>query len=245
MSWKQREYLDMLLYAPEGDDGGDDGDQAGGGGDGEAKTSPEIAALQSKYDKEVAELREKLTALESEKDTDSKTATQQRAYDAVVAEVQDRLRELQADDDTDPKALAKKAHDIILDLGTKYATQRSLSVKVQGQYKETLAKSLAMEIVSEHGGSTATYQARLLKASTEEAMAASAELIKAEVMKENFKANPNQKSNGRTVDNGRGSAVRTDVLREMNDIDVTTPEGKQKWEENRERFRKTVQAGRA
>lgn len=236
MSFKSRDDLDRLLYAPEGegDDGGagDDGngDDAGGGGkDGET----DVSKVRATYDKQIAELNKTVKDLQDKLEKDDKDANLTAARQRALGEVQKQIKRMQ-DEDDDPERLRKTALEIIEGIGGYYADSAATNAHLQGVYKDTLAESLAQEIAFENGGSPATYKATLLKAKNEDLMRADALRLKAETRGQNGTGNSNGNSQRRpSPDSGRGSPSSRNLLDQMKGIDVTTPEGAKEWQEKR------------
>lgn len=247
MSVEQLRNLNLMTrYAPEGDDGdGGDGGDAGGGG------KDPIAELQSKYDTDMAELRRQLKEASDKLDNRDKESEAQVAQRRAAEAVANRVREIDAETDAD-KALAL-SRKLIDELNGEFVGRVGAVATLDGQVKSLMAEKLALTIQFEHGGDVDTYKTRLLRKTTREAMEAEAKLIELEVKAagNGGKRNGNNGGNGdgdggrRQVDAGRGSASRTNLLNDMKDIDVTTPEGRAEWEKKRAGFKQRIEAAAA
>lgn len=248
MSVEQLRNLNLMTrYAPDdGDDGGEDGDGGGGGGDDKGKT--EIDKLRSEYDSQLAELRKQLKDATEKLDGSARETEAQVAQRRAAEAVANRVKEIDAETDAD-KALAL-SRKLIDDLNGEYVTRVGTVATLDGQVKTLMAEKLALSIQFEHGGDVDTYKTRLLRKNTRETMEAEARLIELEVK---AGGNGGRKSGGdnggsggdnnrRQVDGGRGNASRTNILTEMADIDVTTPEGMAAWREKRAGFKKRIEA---
>lgn len=240
MRWKL-EPREVLHFAEENKEPqGDEGDEPKGGGEPQS----DIDKLRSEYDSKLAELTNKLKEYEDRAEQSTKGAAATRARNAVLKTVQDVKKEIETVKAADPQKALDLALGHIDSLGMSFADTKQYSVTVEDSYRDTLAGSLAAGIMFENGGDVQTYKKQLLKAKTEDEMRLSAEKLKLETAG-NKRTNGNGNGNGnRQLDGGRGAPSRGNVLKDMEDIDITTPEGRKKWEENRAKFHKEIAGAR-
>lgn len=231
MNWKLRTG-DFLRFAD--DDGGDSGDDNQPGGGGAEPQKSDIDKLRSEYDTKVAALEKQLKALAEETSKSSSETESKTVYNNAAQEVAVLLKEL--DTHKEPAAALAKARATIESLGHHYATQKSEVHKVQSMYKDARAEAFAASIQFESGGDVNTYKAQLMKAKTLPEMELMAANLRLEVgSKKKTSSTPLPKPDG-----GSGIPARTNVLKAMEDIDISTPEGRKQWEENRNKFRKAI-----
>lgn len=244
MSFKSRDELDRLLYAPDGDDqsgdGGDGGDDKPAGG---GEESPEIKALKSTHDKQIADLNKSIKDLQAKIDEGAKSTSRSQSHQRAIQSVNAELAKL--DDEDDPERQVKLAREIISKIGEQYATVAATNTELQGAYKESLAAGLAADIAFENGGDPATYKARLMQSPNETQMRADATLLRAET--KNGNGNTSNNSNGNqqrrpSPDNGRGQPVTTNLIAEIQDdkFDPWTPEGQNAWRESKGKLAKAA-----
>lgn len=222
----------ILHYAPE-DGGGDDGDKDKGGG-GES----DLDKLRSEKDGEIARLQASLTENADKLRDLQALINRGKAVSGDLSNVQAKLEKLPDDPD---KAL-EELKEMALDLAADLAETRVAKTDIDSRYKEARAEAYANAIAAESGGSAATYKAELLKAKNESEMKSSYESLAEKTRKEKDSAKGNGNERQRQVDGGSGRAVDQDLLREMQDIDVTTPEGREEWEKKQAAFRRKIEA---
>lgn len=200
----------------------------------------DIDKLRSEYDSKLAEankansdLQERLDRLDAAMKAGSQT-------DADLGAIQKRI---DAVDRSDPAKALAAMEDIALELGGAFVNSKVQGAQIAGLYKDSLANYYAAEIAAVHGGDPKTYAKELKeKSTTDTQMKANADLLREKVGIEKQKkggngGGDNADAGGRyRVDDGRGAPVRTDLLKKMQDIDVTTPEGRKEWEEQEKSF---------
>jgi hypothetical protein len=234
MNWKT--YRDALMFAEDSDSDGDDDEQPKGG-DGGKDDEGDVDKLRATYDSQIAELNKKLKEMEEK----SSEGNFDSVYTAAAGEVGGLLTRINAEKDAAKALEAIKA--ALPGLGTKYGQSRFAEAKLQSKLKSAQADRFATQLQFESGGDVNTYRTRLLEAKNEDQMEVIFQKIQIEVAKEG-KPKGKPQSNAPRVDRGSGSASRTNVLDEMADIDLSTPEGQKQWEEKRKSFKAKIGASR-
>lgn len=214
-----------------------------------APTQEDIDKLRSSLDqrnaqtaKERDELKTAMSRLQEEIAQLKGTA----ASDATLSTFQARLSQL--DGIEDPAVAVQQAKAIAFEAARAAVTLNTIRAEIDGKNHRNQARAAALEIAHEHGGDASEFQDRLMKAQNEAQLEAEAKLIIAERLmekaKEGSKEAPakSEERAARQVDRGSGSAVRSNLIEEMNNIDVTTPEGRQKWAEHEKEFRRKINA---
>lgn len=226
-----RNLPDEYILKVNAEEGGEKPEAEGGAGE------TDINKLRSSYDTKVAELEKQLKDLSEKASSSEAKLNQSTVYGTTYAELVKKIDEIDPEDEKAPQRLRAVALEIA-DAG---AQARSFLADVNVRYKDTLADKGALEIAMEAGGSTATYKAELLKARNDTEMRQLINEIKERVGKET-KAKQGQGESTRRVDNGQGRATGSDLLKELQDIDVTTPEGRAKFAEKEKEFKRRIEA---
>jgi hypothetical protein len=236
MNWKL--YAEALRFAEEADEDADNPDDESGGEGGDEGES-DVDKLKSSYDTKIAELSKKLKDMEdkaSEADFSTQSA---QAYQTAVNEVNGLISRAKTETD---KA---KALDLVLNalptLATAYGNSRHGFVQTQSLLKAEKAERLASQLQFAHGGDVASYKARLMEAKTQDEMQVKYMQIDLEVAKGGKGKKADNNRGGPRIDGGgRGGPARTNVLKEMQDIDVSTPEGQEEWRKKSSGFRRKL-----
>lgn len=226
---------DFLMFAEEGDEDVDEQPSGGGGDDEES----DIDKLRSSYDTEIAALKKELAALKSSKDTEDIDSISQREYAAAIGYVNGLVRKLDEEKDT-AKAVAL-AKSLISDLGNKYGQSWSAFKANDTKLRNAMAESYAAQLSSEFGGSVASHKAQLLEAKTEDAMRTKFFELSLNLGKEKKPKGKAADESKPRIDRGKGGSAHTNVLTEMEDIDLSTPEGQKKWQEKRNEFKRKLE----
>lgn len=210
-------------------DGGEKPEDQGGAGE------TDINKLRSAYDAQVAELQKQLREVSDKASASEAKLSQNTVYGSAYVELTKEIHEIDLEDE---KAAAR-LKEVALKIADAGAQARSIVADVNVRYKETLAEKGALEIVQEAGGSTGTYKAELMKARNDTEMRQLILEIKERVSKE-MKAKQGQPEQ-RRVDNGQGRASSSDLLKELQDIDVTTPDGAKKFAEKEKEYKRRIE----
>jgi hypothetical protein len=206
----------------------------------EPKLIPEsdLDALRSAKDKEIAEVRAEITALQKQlADVQRQTST-----DELVASID---KELEAIDYTSEDAL-DKVTQLTRRLALALSQVQQAQAIDRSFAQEQYANYLAVKLVQDHGGDFETYRRQLMKATTQERMELEAEKLDLQLRRDAQAKAPKTQPAVR-VDEGRGGAASNSILAEMNDpkYDLSTPEGRANWERDAPLFEKRLrqQAG--
>lgn len=247
---------DLLLFAPDGDDdggdGGGDGDGGGGGdgaGDGDGDDN-DISKLRSGYDAKIADLTKQLDDLKKQQSGSASQRAANDTYQRAINQVSGYIDSLEKIDDE--AQFRANATETLQAVGALYADAAKKAVAFSSDAHGAKAESFAVQVQMEVGGDIDTYRTQLMRAKSTEEMELIATKIKLENGKGSGRGTNGRNGNGgsnnngggrRSPDGGGGGAARTDVLNEMLDIDPTTPEGRKKWEEQRQNFQRRIGAG--
>lgn len=236
MNYKLYETDDILMFAEEGEE--EEGDVGGGGEEDEDEPS-DVDKLRSTYDSKLAALQKELDEFKSKAEKSSTDSESRKAYLDAYKAVDDLM--VEAKNATD-KAKALDALLVHLpNIAHAYGVANQGFVSNYTKFKSAQAERLAFELKSEYGGSIDSYKARLMEAQNEADMRVRFYEIEREASKAPKKRNSDREDRPR-IDRGGGSASRTNVLREMEDIDLSTPEGQKQWQEKRGSFRKKLES---
>lgn len=222
---------DFLRFADDNEESGG-GDDAPVGGGKEEKS--DVDKLRSEYDAKVSALEKQLKELATKSNSDSVETEAEMEKNRAVNEVRTMLNKLSGAKDA--AAGLEIARGIIADIGTLYATSKAEAYRQSAGSKEARADALAAEIQFDAGGDVATYKAQLMKAKSQDEMRLIATNLRLELGGKKRQTTQTQPK----PDQGRGSSTRTNVLKAMEDIDLSTPEGRKQWEEKRAGFRKAI-----
>lgn len=240
MNWKMYD-RDILMFAEEGDEG--DSDEPAGGGPEPDSEESDIDKLRSQYDSEMAALRKELKELKDAKGTDDYQSQTDREYAAAQSYVNTLVKKL--DEEKDPAKAVLLAKQLLQnDIGRNYGLAYAQSKVNDTKLRNAQAERYAIELTGEFGGSVASHKAQLLEAKTEADMRASFLELRLSLGKEKKpKGSKSDSTESRPrIDRGGGGAARTNILSEMEDIDLSTPEGQKKWQEKRGEFRRKLDA---
>jgi hypothetical protein len=199
----------------------------------------DIDKLKSVYDKRESELQGQLTTLNAR----LKEIEAERSQDVIISRVKAEFDQI---DFENKDGALEKLTELINRVTNSLSRSESLRA-ADAEYAQTQAVNYyALKLVTEHGGEFETYRRELEKAKTLDALELAHGKLELQVMREagdkpgNGSANGNGPGQRQSVDEGRGGAVTSSLLKEMDDIDVTTPEGQRLWEEKEASFEKRL-----
>lgn len=233
MNWKL--YNEALMFAEESDESDEPEEEFSGGG--EESEESDIDKLRSTYDATIADLRKELKALKEQSDKDSTDSVWNTAYANAKREVDGFLEKLSSE--KDPAKAVEYAKSALAYLAPKYGSYAASNVKTDLMYKNAEAERFAYMLKAEVGGDTNSHKAALMDSKTIDEMRLKFERMQFELSKKQTKRESRNPDAPR-IDRGRGGAARTNVLREMEDIDLSTPEGRKQWQEKRSQFQRKL-----
>jgi hypothetical protein len=201
----------------------------------EPKLVPEadLNNLRSTYDRQLSDARSEISNLSNKiKEIETKDASAQ-----IVKDVEARLSQI---DFTADDAL-EKVTDLTRVLARNLSRLDEQAASDASFAQTTYADNLALQLVLEHGGDFEVYRRQLHQEPNAERMKLAADKLALQLDREG-KAKENV-SNGNTqrMDEGRGGAAQgSTLLKEMQDIDVSTPEGMAAWDKKEAEFERRL-----
>lgn len=236
MNWKT--YRDALMFDEEVDEGEDE--ENGGTPDPETEEeSTDIDKLRSTYDSKLAEMEKELKKFREDSSKSTTQSQAQTAYNTALQEVYGLVNKAKTETD---KA---KALDTLLEALNGFAPRYGQFVSgyttSQLSLREAQAERFAMQLQHENGGTVEAYKARLLDGNPNQDQMKYRFLEIQVEGQSNKKRKPKDAQPTGKIDRGSGGAARTNVLREMEDIDLSTPEGQAEWKAKSPGFRRKLE----
>lgn len=245
MNWKLYAHENALKFAEESDEPEDENPGGSGGDDGESDQETDINKLRSSYDSQIAELNRKIAEFQKKAEEQSSTSVWSTEYNRAKQEIDGYLANL--GQEKDPAKALEYARGVLQYIAPRYGSFAANSVQSDQMYKNAEAERYAFMLKAEVGGDVNSHKAQLLQAKTIDEMTLKFERMQLELAKERKPRRDSNSSNSPNpprIDRGGGGASRTNVLREMEDIDLSTPEGQKKWQDSRSSFRRKIEATR-
>lgn len=222
-----------------------------------APKQEDIDALRSSLDKRNAKTqkeRDALAAQMAQLQQELATLKSSSTNDVRLAQIQAELNRLDAIED--PATALQQAKQIALQATQAALTLDRIRSEIDGKHHKAAATAASLRLAQEYGGKAERYQERLMAVSSEAQFESEVKLIAAERMQKAARKEAKTASTAaaqpaatgrnpaRSVDRGSGSAVRGDLVAEMNAIDVTTPAGRKQWAEKEREFKAKIAASR-
>lgn len=221
-----------------------------------APTQADLDALRSSSDKRIAKTQKERDALANQMaqlQQELAALKSSSTNDVRLAQIQAELNRLDAIED--PATALAQAKQIALQATQAALTLDRIRSEIDGKHHKAAAQAASLRLAQEYGGKAERYQERLMNVSSEQQFESEVKLIAAERMQKTARkeaktasktaagqAPASGRNPARSVDRGAGSAVRGDLVAEMNAIDVTTPEGRKQWAEKEREFKAKIAA---